>query len=150
MVDRCRLFSVVLALCALPFLATSARAADYCVGAAPGCVGTDEGTDLQKALDDAQAHTGNDRVLIGPGTYSRSGGFSYSDNNSINTIEVRGGKKLVLGRARYDLAPGTTARRRVGIGRAGRRLLRTRPRITAIARTTAAHASLTLLRARRS
>ena len=59
-------------------------------------------------------------------------------------------RKLVLGRARYDIAPGTSAKRRVRLGRAGRRLLSTHPSITATARAAGAHAALTLLRARRS
>jgi hypothetical protein len=59
-----------------------AAATDYCVGDA-ACVtagGTDSGTGgagLKAALDAAAAHAnagGPDRVLVGPGTYSRTGG----------------------------------------------------------------------------
>jgi PKD repeat protein len=74
------------AMLAAPALAS---ASDFCVGSPPGCSGMSE-PDLQTALNAAQANAGADRVLIGPGNYTRLDGFSYSDGNSANTVEIRG------------------------------------------------------------
>ncbi len=80
------LSAIAAAMLAAPAVAS---ATDYCVGSPPGCSGTNE-TDLQQALDDAKANPGPDRVLIGPGNYTRLDGFVYSDGNNANTVEVRG------------------------------------------------------------
>jgi hypothetical protein len=81
------LAAVAAAMLAAP---ASASADDYCVGSPSGCSGTNEGTDLQQALTDAVNHTGADRVLIGQGNYSRTGGFSYADGNTSNPVEIIG------------------------------------------------------------
>jgi hypothetical protein len=84
------LSAVAAAMLAVPALAS---AATYCVGSPPGCVGTDEGTDLQAALDAALASTSTaDQVQIGPAgsPYTRSGGFKYTGASSINPVEIEG------------------------------------------------------------
>jgi hypothetical protein len=60
-----------------PGRAGFASAADYCVGSPAGCTGTNEGT--EQAFDDAKANAGADRVLVGPGSYSRADGFRCLD-----------------------------------------------------------------------
>ena len=80
------LLAAVICLMAAP---SAAFGLDYCVGSPPGCAGTVE-PDLQTALDAAKANAGADRVLIGPGTYTRLDGFDYFDNDGANTVEIRG------------------------------------------------------------
>jgi PKD repeat protein len=78
------------AIAAATFAAPAvASADDYCVGSPPGCSGTPE-SDLQTALDAAKGHSGPDRVLIGPGTYTRPDGFDYQDIAPTNTVEIFG------------------------------------------------------------
>lgn len=86
---KLRLISLVAAAGVLLMPATSS-AADFCVGAPQGCTGTNEGSDLQGALDDAKANPGADRVLVGPGTYSEPDGFIYVDNDGSNSVDIRG------------------------------------------------------------
>jgi ABC-type sugar transport system substrate-binding protein len=53
--------------------AASAAGTTYCVND-PSCGGTVEPT-LQRALNKARNHLGDDTVQIGAGRYSRAGGF---------------------------------------------------------------------------
>jgi PKD repeat protein len=87
---RLLLIPLVIASCALA-APGAALADDYCVGSPAGCTGTPMGNDLQAALDAAKA-TGltPDRVLVGPGTYSRVDGFEYDEGAIANTVEIRG------------------------------------------------------------
>jgi hypothetical protein len=86
-----RLALFVLLGCGLLLAAPAAASADdYCVGSPPGCSGTPK-PDLQTALDAAKATTGTaDRVLVGPGTYTRPDGFDYQDGNVANTVDIQG------------------------------------------------------------
>src|SRR5262245_17061088 len=80
--------SLLVAVGAFLALPGAARGADCCVGAPPGCGGVSAGGDLQAALDAALTAPGPDRVLVGPGTYSRNNGFSYVEPEAANTVEV--------------------------------------------------------------
>ena len=86
---RLRLVAI-LAVGLLGSLPGVARAADYCVGSVPGCSGT-AAAGVQEALNLAAGSTTEaDRVLIGPGTYSRPDGFAYSSGDAANTVDVVG------------------------------------------------------------
>jgi Ca2+-binding RTX toxin-like protein len=90
-----RLALVALAAClALAALPAAASAITYCVSK-PSCVtagGTDEGSDLQAALDAAQATSAvADRIEIGPGSFvGPAGGFFYSGGGAANTVDIVG------------------------------------------------------------
>jgi hypothetical protein len=68
-----------------------AHADTYCV-ARPGCVGDWYGTDLQTALVLAQASLDEaDVVKLGPGTFTRFGGFEYTaDSHPENALALEG------------------------------------------------------------
>jgi len=75
------------ALAAVAAPTASAASTTYCVGD-PSCAGTVE-PGVQEALDAANANPGNDTVRIGPGDYSRDGGFRYDSvefNNGVALI----------------------------------------------------------------
>jgi hypothetical protein len=76
---------------ALGLLIPSAASADtFCVSD-PGCIGMDEGSDLQAALTAAQNHAGPDRVQIGPGTFLAPAiGYFYSAGVAANTVDIVG------------------------------------------------------------
>jgi len=80
------------AICAGLVLPAAAPAATYCVNAGGACDQSFSAAQLQDALDAARANPGLDRVQIGSGTYSRTGGFSYdaSGTGAGNYIEIAG------------------------------------------------------------
>ena len=100
------------AVCALA-LAASASATVYCV-AEPACPAGGQiegatGAALQSALEHAQLHVnagGPDEVLIGPGSYSRAGGFEYVGEavvirgagaaTTLTASALKGGKVMLL------------------------------------------------------
>jgi hypothetical protein len=66
--------------------AADARASTYCV-ADPACVaagGHDSGADLGDGLADAAAHAGNDKVKVGPGTFT--GPFAYVPPGDLELV----------------------------------------------------------------
>jgi hypothetical protein len=76
-VMRVRATVVVAALLMTLAAAGPAIADTYCVHTGQfRCDGTEEGADLQAALNDAEAHPGEDNVIVGPGAYS--GPFIYT------------------------------------------------------------------------
>jgi len=56
-------------------VATSASAADFCVNS-PQCDPVNTLQDLTSALNVAGFHAGDDRLFVGPGTYTAANGFS--------------------------------------------------------------------------
>jgi len=86
---------VALATVATLALARPAAAAKYCINS-PTCVtrgGIGLGSDanaLANALANAQNSLGKDTVVVGPGTYSRLGGFSYLSSLPDNPLELIG------------------------------------------------------------
>jgi hypothetical protein len=83
------------ALIALAAVPTLAHADTYCVHQSGGCdAGTiDVGSNLQDALDDADANAGADTVEVGAGTYT--GNFTYS--NGLDPVTIVGvGPQTVL------------------------------------------------------
>jgi hypothetical protein len=86
---------VALAAAATLALAGPAAAAKYCINS-PTCVtsgGIGLGSDanaLANALANAQNSLGKDTVVVGPGTYSRVGGFSYLSAFPDNPLELIG------------------------------------------------------------
>ncbi|MCC6831100.1 MAG: hypothetical protein IT200_07110 [Thermoleophilia bacterium] len=69
--------------------AGAASAADFCVDRGGCDAGRTFTGDLQAALNAAAAFSGADRVLIGPGTYARTGaaGFTY---DATSPVEIAG------------------------------------------------------------
>ena len=86
------LLAVAVGLAVAGALPAAASASTICVNTSPGgCDSTFNSGELQNALDAAASNPGHDRVLIGPGTYSQAGGFSYDVPASpINTIDIVG------------------------------------------------------------
>jgi hypothetical protein len=91
---RTRTLIPLLAVLAAALFAVPSSAATYCVNK-PECVtagGTDVGSDgaaLSSALSTAQANNGADRVEIGPGSYTRAGGWAYT-GAAGNPIDIVG------------------------------------------------------------
>ncbi len=65
-----------------------AFAGTYCVHQSGSCPAgsTDSGADLQSALDSAAGTSAPDTIDIGPGSYTRSGGFTYDSANAVDVI----------------------------------------------------------------
>jgi hypothetical protein len=84
----------------------AATAKSYCVND-PGCVSAggegvgSGGEALQTALTDAETGEGN-QVLVGPGVYSRSGGYSYA--GKALTIEGAGAGSTIITRNHQESA----------------------------------------------
>jgi hypothetical protein len=69
-------------LIAFAGLTAAAQADTFCVNkSGPQCSHTD--ATVQDALQDAADNSGADTVEIGPGSYSRAGGFSYPTNGEV-------------------------------------------------------------------
>jgi hypothetical protein len=77
------------ALAAVAAPTASASTHTYCVSD-PSCVGTVE-PGVQEALDAASSNPGKDTVRIGPGDYSKDGGFLYNSAALDNAVAVIGG-----------------------------------------------------------
>jgi hypothetical protein len=113
---------LALALSALLIAAAPALADDYCVPApSPGC--TMSFPDIQAALNQAQTHSGPDRVLIASGDFAvATGGFTYSDNDPVE-IRGAGQRATVLRQANPTPAGQETALRVTQVGSTGRSLV---------------------------
>ena len=80
------LLAVGCILCA----AAPAQADDFCVSPADSCTAANTFGTLQPALDAADNRAGDDRVLIGAGTFTApSSGFAYSGAQP-GTVDIRG------------------------------------------------------------
>ena len=80
----------VLALGLAVAAAAPASADDYCVSPADTCLPANTFSEVQPALDAASNHTGDDRVLIGAGTFmAPSGGLQYGGAQP-GTVDIRG------------------------------------------------------------
>jgi hypothetical protein len=76
-----------------------ADAATYCVGSPEGCSGISkpgDGAGLQQALDQASANGETDSVWIGPGTYTRPGGFQVVSPAHGIVIRGSGSDRTIL------------------------------------------------------
>jgi hypothetical protein len=97
---------LVLASLAVP---ATAGAATYCVHQGGGCSAgqTDEGANLQKALDEAGSSSGN-TVVIGAGTYTHEHGFSFNHGSPGPdvTISGAGAGQTILASSNGKPAPG--------------------------------------------
>ena len=70
-----------------------AHADDYCVSPQATCAPADTFSQVQPALDAASNHIGDDRVLIGGGTFTApSGGFQYNGAQP-GTVDIRGASR---------------------------------------------------------
>jgi hypothetical protein len=81
-------FAILIAALIALAVPSVAGASTFCVSDA-SCSGTDEGADVQKALDDAKANPGPDRVQIGAGSFS-AGPYTYADGAAGNGVEIAG------------------------------------------------------------
>src|SRR5437763_3097390 len=99
-----RSLTIGLAACALAGAApAAASAATYCVHqpadpCAPGA--TDEGADLQAALDLAEANSNADTIQIGPGTFAPTinQGFTYLSSNPVDIVGAGRGQTTITDR----------------------------------------------------
>ncbi len=82
--------ALLLGLAGLAVPAT-AGAATYCVHQGGSCSAgqTDEGANLQKALDEAGSSSGN-TVLIGPGNYTHEHGFTFNHGTPGPNVTISG------------------------------------------------------------
>ncbi len=100
--------ALLLGLAGLAVPAT-AGAATYCVHQGGSCSTgqTDEGANLQKALDEAGASSGN-TVLVGPGTYTHEHGFTFNHGTPGPdvTISGAGAGQTILESSNGKPAPG--------------------------------------------
>ena len=88
-----------------------AHADTYCVNTA-GCIDPvhDKGSDLQAALDAAQAGPGPDTIQVGAGTIDHAGGFSYPGPEPVH-IEGSGGRLYGITGPRLVDTAGATSKK---------------------------------------
>ena len=80
-------------------LAAPAFADTYCVHQSGSCPGgsIDSGADLQGALDGAAATSAADTIDIGPGTYTKVGGYTHDSAHAVDVIGAGRMQTTIIG-----------------------------------------------------